>query len=628
MIFCLWIITSGFPFCFSTSAWAREAHGQDSSSTVTMDTITVTAEKLTAYIRNHPQQVTRVDRQEILERNFLSVEETLNSMAGVEVRPSAGIGSRISIRGSGKGGGVLVLLNGRPLNSSQYGSVDLSTIPIDIVKSVTVFKPPVPVWLGPGASEGAISIVTHDLLPEPEDPEKQKGISRLKLSGGSFGRLDGSVSHTAPLTDGSLMLTAAGGRLDGKRTNADRDKGDFSVHWDRGSEGDVRYEVNGRYYISEHGSPGPIDNPTPDARQRYEKGSLDFQSAGPAGDSGEYSLNAYADRVTLKDRSQSGLTSDLRDTKWGLKADTDWFGAEENWALRVGAILERDEVEHTLSGEHDRVTAGAHAQYDRHFDALSATLGLRGDHTSDFDFNPGASAGLSLEATQKLLIKGNIGYRVNVPNFGQLYQPSHGSMDQVRGNPDLNEEQVASYDLGLEYRSRKNRVFQATLFRTDTRDLIVYRRGTDLVYQPVNIDKAWRHGLELSAKYAFDTGVSLDLDYILQDSENRETRKELAYTPRNTFKATVKYTLPEWKTRLETKLQYYDARYSETEARESEKLDAYTTVDLKLLQPFSVGKTTCEGFIDLYNLFDRDFENHYGYPDDGFRIVAGLNLTL
>ena len=215
-----------------------------------------------------------------------------------------------------------------------------------------------------------------------------------------------------------------------------------------------------------------------------------------------------------------------------------------------------------------------------------------------------------------------------MPDFDQLYQPSHGSIDQVRGNPNLNEEKVASYDLGLEYRSDKDRVFQATVFRTDTRDLIVYRRGADRVYQPVNIDQAWRYGLELTAKYAWKTGVSMDLDYILQDSENKDTRKELAYTPRNTFKTTVKYTLPEWKTRLETKLQYSDRRYSESEARESEKLDAYTTVDLKLLQPFSVGKTCCEGFIDLYNLFDRDFENHFGYPDDGFRVLAGLNITL
>jgi vitamin B12 transporter len=61
-----------------------------------------------------------------------------------------------------KSGGVLVLLNGRPLNTSLYGNVDLSTLSIDTVKSITVFRPPVPVWLGSGASEGAISIVTHE----------------------------------------------------------------------------------------------------------------------------------------------------------------------------------------------------------------------------------------------------------------------------------------------------------------------------------------------------------------------------------------------------------------------------------------------------------------------------------
>lgn len=151
------ILGFGLWLCVGAHAEAQQAQEHEQPASVTLETITVTAEKLTEYIRNHPQQVTIVDRKEILERNFLNVEETLNSMPGIEVKPSAGIGSRISIRGSGKAGGVLVLLNGRPLNSSQYGGVDLSTIPIDIVKSVTVFKPPVPVWLGPGASEGASS---------------------------------------------------------------------------------------------------------------------------------------------------------------------------------------------------------------------------------------------------------------------------------------------------------------------------------------------------------------------------------------------------------------------------------------------------------------------------------------
>ncbi|MEZ4524379.1 MAG: TonB-dependent receptor [Desulfobacterales bacterium] len=609
------------------SALAQEHGGHGHGAPVIMENMTVTAEKIEEYAKNHPQQVTVVDRKEIQERNFLSVEETLNSMPGVEVRPSAGIGTRISIRGSGKSGGVLVLLNGRPLNSSQYGGADLSTIPIDIVKSVTVFKPPVPVWLGPGAADGAISIVTHDFQPDTEEKAK-KGKTGIKVSAGSFGLAEGSLNHTQPLESGSVMLTAAGTRSDGRRSNSDRDNGIFSLHWDHKTETALQYDVNGRYYISEYGSAGPTDNPTPDARQRYAKASADFQLRGFAGESGDYSLKAYADQVDLTDESQSGFTSDLTDTKFGIKADSTWSEESGIWALRAGGILERDDADHTVTGDHHRVSGGLHAQVDRHFGTVTATLGLRGDHSSDFDFNPGCSGGLSYALTEHLLIKGNAGYTVNVPTFGQLYQPAHGSYDQVRGNPDLDEEKIWSYDLGAEYRFRKDRMLQATLFRTDTDDPIVYLRRDDLIYQPVNADKAWRHGIELSLKYAWDAGLSADFSYILQDSENRETGKELSYTPRHKFSTTLKYVLPRFDTRLETCLRYEAERYSEAEAQESQKLDDYITADLKAVQPFTVKEIPLEFFINICNLFDADFEFHHGYPDDGIRFVTGLNMTF
>ena len=623
----IWLIVAVSLGVLNLFSFAHQAEAQEQSQAITMDSITVTADKMDDYVRNHPEQVTTMDRDEITRRNFLNVEETLGSMPGVEVRPSTGIGSRISIRGSGKSGGVLVLLNGRPLNSSQFGGADLSTIPIDIVKSVTVFKPPVPVWLGPGASEGAILITTYDFRSTSD--KKKKSTTRLKVDGGSFGQADASISHTASLSRGSMMLTAAGGHLDGKRTNEDKDKGDVSMHWEQGGKSAPRFEVNGSYYMSEQGSPGPTDNPTPDARQRYAKGSLDAQVQGLIKDTGDYSIGAYADHLDLKDESQSGFTSDLTDFKAGLKADTTWSDIDEVWALRLGGLLEHDDVDHTLSGEHHRTSADIHAQVDRHMGPVTATVGARGDYTSDFDLNPGLSGGLSLALAKSLVIKANAGYSVNVPTFNQLYQPSHGSIDQVRGNPDLNEEKIVSYDLGLEYRLRKDRVFQATLFRTETRDLIVYRRDADLIYAPVNVDKAWRHGIELTARQAWDMGLSVDLSYIVQDSENEDTKKELAYTPRNTVKVTGKYTLPVWDTRLEATLRYTDERNnSENDEEVVVTLADYITVDLKLLQPFKLGKTACEAYLNLYNLFDEQFENHYGYPDDGLRFVAGMNMTF
>ncbi len=101
----------------AVTALGETRKGDDAA--VAMDEIVVTAERLQEYIKNHPRDVQSVEREEFAQRNLSTVEDILKTMPGVEVYTTAGVGSRISIRGSGKSGGVLVLLNGRPLNSNQ-----------------------------------------------------------------------------------------------------------------------------------------------------------------------------------------------------------------------------------------------------------------------------------------------------------------------------------------------------------------------------------------------------------------------------------------------------------------------------------------------------------------------------
>lgn len=624
---------TGFPWligaviiagCLLTAGMALAQHGEQAP--VMLEAITVTAEKFSEYVKNHPQEVSVLEQKEIRERNILSMEEALGIIPGVDVRRSSGIGARISIRGSGKTGGVLVLLNGRPLNTSQYGNVDLSALSIDTVKSITVFKPPVPVWLGAGASEGAISIVTHDFTASQD--KKSPSETRLKFNGGSYGLAEGSASRHFSMENGNVMLTATGNHRDGKRANSDKNSEAFSLHWDRKTTDETRLEADVRFYTAEYGSPGPTDNPTPDARQSYQKGSIDTRIRGIIGATGDYTVNAYGDTIAIKDESQSGMRVRQDYMKLGIKPETRWSDETDAWGFRVGGILEQEVVDQTLSGEHHRVSSGISAQYDRNWKPVTATMGLRCDHTDDFGFNPGASAGLGYGLSEKLLARINAGYSVNVPTFGQLYQPSHGSVDQVRGNPDLNEEKVSSYGLGLEYRFSKNRVFQISAFRADTRDLISYQRGNDLIYRPVNIDNAYRQGIELMLKYAFNIGIGTEFSCILQDSENRESGNKLPYTPREKVKTTVKYTFQKWRTRLETTLRYEAGQFSEAENRSREKLKDYTTMDIRITQPFSMMKIASECFLQVENLWNTGFETHYGYPDDGFRFSGGINLTF
>ena len=156
---CCCIPCAAFVFPRTVQAAHEQATSHGTEDT-TLETVVVTADRLSEFAEQNPAMVEVLGRKEMSRRNLLSVEEALGTMAGVEVNQSMGVGSRISIRGSGKSGGVLVLLNGRPLNSNQFGSVDLAGIPVETIESITVFKPPVPMWLGSGASEGAISIVT------------------------------------------------------------------------------------------------------------------------------------------------------------------------------------------------------------------------------------------------------------------------------------------------------------------------------------------------------------------------------------------------------------------------------------------------------------------------------------
>ncbi|ADW19259.1 TonB-dependent receptor [Desulfobulbus propionicus DSM 2032] len=614
-----------FPHTVQAAHEQATSHGTEAT---TLETVVVTADRLSEFAEQNPAMVEVLGRKEMSRRNLLSVEEALGTMAGVEVKQSMGVGSRISIRGSGKSGGVLVLLNGRPLNSNQFGSVDLAGIPVETIESITVFKPPVPVWLGSGASEGAISIATKGITSKKE---ADKGpASKLRVAGGSYGTFESSASHQMRLASGATAMGSATGKhRDGKRSNSDLDSGSLLVHWDDELEENRKLEFNGRFFTSESGSPGPLDNPTPDARQSYDKASFDSRLSGLAGDSGDYALNLYGDTIRVEDKSQTGLVSTLDDDKVGLKGEYNWNDAADQWALRTSTILEHDDLDHTLSGSHQRSTAGIGVQTDRKWQDWTLTAGARGDEVSDFGFNPAVSGGIHHVLGVGWSFKANLGHSVNIPTFGQLYQPSHGSIDQTRGNPDLDKEKILAADAGVEYSPSKIASLRLSIFRSDTDDPILYQRdSTTHIYSPINGDKAWRQGVEAGGKYTVNPRLSLEANLILQDSEVEGTGAELTYTPHLTSKLTVQSTVPTSETRLETTLRYCGKQYSEMSNLESQRLDEYVTVDGKLTQPFKLMGTNAEWFVNVENLFDTGYSIHYGYPDEGIRLLTGLNLRF
>jgi iron complex outermembrane receptor protein len=612
------------PLVVSAAEHTKHSSHGHGTTTTQMETITVTASKIDIYVKNHPQQVTVMTRDQIKQGSYTDLNQVLNAMPGVEVKKSSGIGSRISIRGSGGSGKILILINGRPANSTQYGGVDLDSLPLDMVTRVDVFKPPVPIWLGPGGTAGAINIVLAK--HSPKDPEKQKN-SRIEGLVGSYGKAGLSASHLMRMEEHQLRLTASANHKDGHRSNSDRDSGSISAQWDLPAGETTSIDINTRYYYSEHGSAGPTYNLTPDARQKYQKGALDFRVQGLLGETVNYDLKTYLDVTHLKDESQTGSVSTLDAWTYGVKNETNWSDENDKWAVRLAAQLAQDNIEHTLSGDHHRELASLGLQGDKNVDSATATLGARCDYTSDFDFQPAVNGGVSISLGERSQVKINAGYGVNVPTFGHLYQSSHGSIDQVRGNPNLREESVWTVSAGMSHRFSKKRTVEITFFHEDIDHKIVYQEGADLIKRPVNIDGAYRQGVETVVNWQLASTAGVDLSYVWQQSRNREDDKELTYTPDHKFKVTLNWAWPT-KTRAEATLTSVSRQFSDLENSSEKAVGGYTTVDLKITHPIYFTKCKTELFVHLENLLDEDYESHYGYPDDGFCAMAGVNIEF
>ena len=92
-----------------------------------------------------------------------------------------------SVRGS-TSSQVAVYVDGVLMNLGSEAAVDLSSIPVDDVERIEVYRGYVPAQFGAQSMGGVINVVTKN----PRKPQ-----TALSLGVGSFGRFKGTLSHSA-----------------------------------------------------------------------------------------------------------------------------------------------------------------------------------------------------------------------------------------------------------------------------------------------------------------------------------------------------------------------------------------------------------------------------------------------
>jgi outer membrane cobalamin receptor len=486
-----------------------------------------------------------------------TVQGLLDESVGVQVRSFGGPGqaSEVTIRGS-TGQQVVILLDGVRLNTAQSGTVDLSTLPLEIVDRIEISRGGGSTQAGSGAIGGVINIVTKRGTGKPR--------SSASVSGGSFGTWRGTLSHSdraGPVdwgasyagftTDGDWKFQSVELRADGvesvaskklKRVNNDSESHSMLVQ----AAGDLAPGLHLRgwdnfFYVS-RGQPGPDTDPeAPNGGQSdsaHERRSRNVASLKLEGDGWEVLPDSVRFESTLsylyeqsRFREPEPKVGDQpietrqknRSAAWQTAGswEGDFGGAEH--VARLALALRYDSLSSNEEGFHRRYSEGVTISNELGFwkSRLQLIPTLRYDHTDDFGSEWIPQLGLIVTPVPWLRIKANAERSYRVPDFDELFFPDKGF---IRGNPNLDAEKAWNYDAGFELGVAElgflDRVrLQWAYFYQDIDNSIVFQRISSSTVAPTNTNDASVEGFELSGSFEMFDWVRFSANWTHQDGE-------------------------------------------------------------------------------------------------------------
>ncbi len=166
-------------------------HSQDIRTEYQLDSISISGYGSQASVSQIPRTLQIITYRDIHEKNIESLDDLLESIAGIDIRTrgSKGVQSDMSIRG-GNFDQVLILLNGIPINNPQTGHHALD-LPVDVsmIEKVEILEGASGQSFGVNAYSGVINIIT-------KNPQRNNAKVGLKTGSYAYLKTDWNLSHS------------------------------------------------------------------------------------------------------------------------------------------------------------------------------------------------------------------------------------------------------------------------------------------------------------------------------------------------------------------------------------------------------------------------------------------------
>jgi iron complex outermembrane receptor protein len=597
------------------------------------------ASKYEQRITEAPSSVSIVTAAEIKKYGYRSLADILRSLRSFYLTNDRNY-EYVGVRGFNRPGDynsrILVLVDGHRINENIYDSFLAGKgfiLDVDLIDRMEVIRGPSSSLYGTGAFFAVINIIT----------QRGRDLQGLEASGeaGSHDAYDGRLSYGKRLPGGfELLLSGTAGKSEGQDwfypefddpatnngTAEGRDWQRYGSAFLKASLAD--FTLSGAYSRRKKAIPtAPWETVFnhPDTWTLDESGYLDLQYERNLAEEWKILARVFYDYYWYEgeypyDWAEEGDPPDILVSK--DEAEGAWWGTELQFSRKldrhrfiVGAEYREngrqdqrffndksDSSSNVLDSREDSDYWAAYLQDEFQIsERLLLNVGVRHDNYSTFGGTTNPRLALILNPVEGSTVKLLYGEAFRAPNAYELYYHDGGLT--ALANPDLNPEEIATYELVVEQALGSSVRGVAAGFYYEIDNLIDQVEDADGLFVYRNLEEVEAWGMEFELEGRWESGLEGRLSYTFQETENQTTGRTLSNSPRHLAKFNL--IVPLWRDRLFAGIeeQYTGRRKTLSRA----ETDDSAVTNLTLFSGNLVPGLEVSG--SVYNLFDKAFSD-------------------
>lgn len=599
------------------------------NDSILLDHIVVTGTRYETDVRHLPMTVTTLSHKQLSEQHRNSILPTLSEqvpglftttrgMFGYGVsNGAAGAFTLRGVGGSSPNAGVLVLIDGMPQYAGLYGHSIADAYQTMLAERVEVLRGPASMLYGSNAMGGVINIVTRKM--------NQDGTNtQLRLSGGSYGTLQGELTQRVRKGKFSSIIGLNYGRTDGHRANNTFEQyaGFLKLGYDLNEHWQAMGDVNIIHFDAEN--PGETSNPIIDNDQQITRGVASLNLTNRY-DKISGAIRAYYNWGHHKVNDGYNMGGTPRTTFYmhddlmagvSLYQSFSLFGGNRmtlgaDWMHFGGHAWNEDRLSHAESLIADKTENELAAYVDVQqnlTDWLSLNAGLRVDHHTQVGTEFVPQGGLAFHLPHEVELKAMVSKGFRNPTMREMYM-------YPPQNPNLKPERTLNYELAYKQTLLDGELnVGANIFYITGENLIMLLRENGKPLN-TNIDKIENYGVELTTGYRLSSHWRLNANYSFLHMKYPviAAPEHKAYVGAHTHYGSFSLT---------TGLQYIAGLYTAVgEAEETEEFLLWNLTANFHLNPFSTL------FVRGENLLGQHYEVNHGFPMPKATFMGGISLT-